>query len=78
MCNAIKKLPSVLTPRHQRIKNKYLSWIRINERQQTGRWHFHLVIVCKDDIRRGLRFDELKIVTIKSANTALRDHGVLA
>ena len=44
------------------LKNKYLSWIRISERQQTGRWHFHLVVVCKDDIRRGLRFDELKIV----------------
>jgi hypothetical protein len=36
------------------LKNKYLSWISISERQKSGRWHFHLVVVCKNDIRRGL------------------------
>ena len=55
------------------LKNKYLSWIRISERQKSGRWHFHLVVVCHDDIRRGLRFDELKNRNYKSANTALRE-----
>jgi hypothetical protein len=50
------------------LKNKYLAWIRISERQKSGRWHFHLVVVCKDDIRRGLRFDELKNKSVQNAN----------
>jgi hypothetical protein len=54
------------------LKNKYSAWIRISERQKSGRWHFHLIVVCKNDIRRGLRFDELKNRNYKSANKALR------
>ena len=54
------------------LKNKYESWVRISERQQSGRWHFHLVVVCKHDIRRGLKFDDLKNKNYKSANKALR------
>lgn len=54
------------------LKNKYLSWIRISERQKNGRWHFHLVVACHHDIKRGLRFDELKNKNYKSANKALR------
>jgi hypothetical protein len=54
------------------LKNKYESWIRISERQKSGRWHFHLVVVSKHDIKRGLRFDELKNKNYKSANKALR------
>ena len=55
------------------LKNKYLAWVRVSERQKSGRWHFHLVIACKNDIRRGLKFDELKNRNYKSANTALRE-----
>jgi hypothetical protein len=61
------------------LKNKYESWVRVSERQKSGRWHFHLVIACKNDIKRGLRFDELKNKNYKSANKALRgewDFGV--
>ena len=54
------------------LKNKYLSWIRISERQQSGRWHFHLIVACHHDIRRGLRFDELKNRDYSSANSFLR------
>lgn len=54
------------------LKNKYESWVRVSERQKSGRWHFHLVIACKNDIRRGLKFDELKNKNYKSANKALR------
>ena len=33
---------------------RYLQWVRVSERQPvSGRWHFHLVVVCKQDIRRG-------------------------
>lgn len=57
------------------LKNKYLAWIRISERQQSGRWHFHLVVVCKDDIRRGVNFEAIKQKRYKEgANTALRGH----
>ena len=55
------------------LKNNYLAWVRISERQKSGRWHFHLIVACNDDIRRGLRFDELKNRNYKSANTALRN-----
>lgn len=54
------------------LKHKYLSWIRISERQQSGRWHFHLIVACKNDIRRGLIFSELKKRDYRSANAALR------
>ena len=54
------------------LKKKYKSWIRVSERQQSGRWHFHLLIVCSGDIKRGLRFDELKNKNYKSANGLLR------
>lgn len=54
------------------LKNKYSAWIRISERQKSGRWHFHLIVVCKNDIRRGLRFDQLKNRNYRSANAALR------
>ena len=54
------------------LKRKYKAWIRISERQKSGRWHFHLVVVCNDDIRRGLRFDELKNRDYSSANSFLR------
>jgi hypothetical protein len=54
------------------LKNKYQSWVRVSERQQSGRWHFHLIVSCKHDIKRGLKFDELKNKNYKSANKALR------
>ena len=57
------------------LKHKYLSWIRISERQKSGRWHFHLVIVCKDDIRQGVNFEAIKQRQYKKgANAALRGH----
>ena len=54
------------------LKKKYKLWIRVSERQQSGRWHFHLLVVCSGDIKRGLRFDELKNKNYKSANGLLR------
>jgi hypothetical protein len=54
------------------LKKKYKSWIRVSERQKSGRWHFHLIVVCNGDIKRGLKFDELKNKNYKSANKALR------
>ena len=38
---------------------RYVQWIRVSERQKSGRWHFHLVVVCKQDIRRGVDFEAI-------------------
>jgi hypothetical protein len=47
--------------------------IRVSERQKLGRWHFHLVVVCQQDIRRGVDFEAIKQRRYKDgANTALR------
>lgn len=54
------------------LKNKYESWVRVSERQKSGRWHFHLIVACKHDIKRGLKFEQLKNKNYQSANKALR------
>jgi hypothetical protein len=47
---ATKRLNSLLT---NVLNVRYSQWVRVSERQKSGRWHFHLVVVCKQDIRRG-------------------------
>jgi hypothetical protein len=45
----------------------------VSERQKLGRWHFHLVVVSKQDIRRGVDFEAIKNRRYKDgANTSLR------
>ena len=51
---------------------RYVQWIRVSERQKSGRWHFHLVVVCKQDIRRGVDFAAIAKRDYKSASPALR------
>lgn len=51
---------------------RYAQWIRVSERQKSGRWHFHLVIVCKQDIRRGIDFAGIARRDYASANKHLR------
>lgn len=51
---------------------RYVQWIRVSERQKSGRWHFHLVVVCKQDIRRGVDFAAISKRDYKSASPALR------
>lgn len=51
---------------------RYAQWIRVSERQKSGRWHFHLVVVCKQDIRRGVDFAAIAKRDYKSASPALR------
>ena len=56
------------------LNERYLQWVRVSERQKLGRWHFHLVVVSKQDIRRGVDFDAIKNRRYKDgANTALRN-----
>ena len=54
------------------LDERYLDWIRVSERTKKGRWHFHLVVVCKQDIRRGVDFEAIKNRNYKSASPALR------
>jgi hypothetical protein len=51
---------------------RYVQWVRVSERQKAGRWHFHLVVVSKQDIRRGVDFAAIARRDYKSASPALR------
>ncbi len=67
---ATKRLNSLITGV---LRERYPMCIRVSERQSSGRWHFHLVVVCKQDIRRGVDFEAIKQRRYKDgANTALR------
>jgi hypothetical protein len=54
------------------LKVRYSQYVRVSERQKSGRWHFHLVVVCKQDIRRGVDFAAIAKRDYKSASPALR------
>ena len=68
---ATKRLNSLITGV---LRERYAMCIRVSERQPTSkRWHFHLVVVCQHDIRRGVDFEAIKNRRYKDgANTALR------
>ncbi len=54
------------------LSKRYLEFVRVLERQASGRIHYHLVVVLKADIRTGANFEEFEKKTYKSANVALR------
>jgi hypothetical protein len=54
------------------LRERYQTYVRIFERQKSGRIHYHLLVVLKDDIRTGSNFDEFKAGVYSSANKALR------
>jgi hypothetical protein len=54
------------------LKHRYARTITVWERQESGRIHFHLIIVLAADIRTGLDFAALKARDYRSANAALR------
>lgn len=67
---ATKRLNSLITGV---LRERYAMCIRVSERQKKGRWHFHLVVVCQQDIRRGVDFQAIKERRYKDgANAALR------
>jgi hypothetical protein len=70
---AMRRLKSlivgVLNPR-------YLAWVRVFERQESGRIHFHLIVVLKDDIKTGVDFMAFKAKDYRSASPALRSEWV--
>lgn len=54
------------------IAKRYERAIGVWERHKSGRIHFHLVVVLKEDIRRGADFEAFKRKDYRSANSALR------
>lgn len=51
---------------------RYLAWLRVLERQKSGRIHYHLVVVCSSDIRHGVDFAALASQDYRSAPVSLR------
>lgn len=54
------------------LKVRYPNSIRIAERQKSGRWHFHLVVVLPVDIRSGVDFAAFERGDYQTAPPALR------
>lgn len=66
---AQKRLKSLMT---HIIKPRYHDYIGVMERQHSGRIHYHLIVVLKDDIRTGFDFNQAKNRNYSSASPALR------
>lgn len=47
-------------------------WIRVMERQRSGRIHYHLLVVTDSDIRQGVDFDAFAAQDYRTAPLALR------
>lgn len=56
------------------LKKHYPNYIRVIERTKSGRIHYHLIVATKEDIRRGLNFQEIAKRNYKSANLSIRMH----
>lgn len=54
------------------LKVRYLDYIRVLERQKSGRIHYHLLVVLPDDIRTGFEFAGVAKKDYSSANNHLR------
>lgn len=54
------------------LRERYAAYIRVLERQKSGRIHYHLLVVLADDIRTGSDFDAFSVRDYKSANNHLR------
>lgn len=54
------------------LRPRYGSYIRVLERQKSGRIHYHLLVACPDDIRTGADFAAFGEGDYRSASRALR------
>ena len=54
------------------LNERYSDWVRVAERQRSGRIHYHLVCVLAEDIRTGADFKAFEKGDYRSANAALR------
>lgn len=56
------------------LKHYYQHYIRVIERTKSGRIHYHLIVACKENIRRGLNFRQISNRNYSSANSHIRAH----
>ncbi|EJZ6595155.1 hypothetical protein OIK79_005184 [Salmonella enterica] len=54
------------------LKSRYCDYIRVVERQKSGRIHYHLLVALTCDIRTGFDFSAVKDNDYSSANQAIR------
>ena len=54
------------------LNRRYPAWLRVFERQKSGRIHYHLLVVCPADIRSGCDFEAFAARNYQSAGPALR------
>lgn len=55
------------------LRSRYASYIRVLERQKSGRIHYHLLVVLNTDIRTGFDFKAINKHDYRSAGQGLRD-----
>ena len=58
------------------LNDRYLAWLRVLERQKSGRIHYHLIVVLPVDIRSGVDFAAFASGDYRSAGPALRAEGL--
>jgi len=58
--------------RRRVISDRYVEWVRVIERQKSGRVHFHLLVVLAHDIRTGVDFAAFQNGNYGSAGPKLR------
>ena len=51
---------------------RYPEFIKVKERQARGAWHFHLIVVLREDIRTGVDFAALEAGDYRTAGKHLR------
>ena len=54
------------------LRDLFVEYICVVENQKRGAIHYHLVVVCKEDIRTGVSFDEIATGRYASASPELR------
>lgn len=54
------------------LNHRYKAFIKVMERQKSGRIHYHLIVALNDDIRSGFKFSDISNGNYKSAGPALR------
>ena len=56
----------------RRVLQRYSEWVRVFERQKSGRIHYHLLVVLDQDIRTGVNFEAFANGNYGSAGPHLR------
>ena len=73
---ATRRLKSLITGV---LNPRYLAWVRVFERQKSGRIHYHLIVILREDIKTGVDFAAFQARDYRSAGGGSpRRVGILA